>query len=310
VQPEIREARDDDAPGVVDLFNEVYPTWVQTEAGWLHQRTTQPEEAHRLSLVADEGGRIVGVGSGSIQHEAARPGVARVGASVREDSRGRGIGSRLYARAEQHVRAHGARRLLATTHDDDASRRFAQARGFRHTLTERISAVDPRTVDLSGFGALEAAKARDGFSLVPMSEVSAADVFAVDVEATHDTPMDEPVGELRLDDWERRHWRHPDLSHEGSRVVVADGQAVAFAMVSVDLARGKAANEMTGTLRRFRGRGLARLAKLGTIAWAVENGITQILTGNDETNAAMLAINVSLGYRPIGSELSWVRDVQ
>jgi hypothetical protein len=80
-------------------------------------------------------------------------------------------------------------------------------------------------------------------------------------------------------------------------------------MVSVDQARRRAANEMTGTLRRFRGRRLARLAKLGTIALAVDNGITQILTGNDETNVPMLAINASLGYRPVASELSWVRDL-
>jgi GNAT superfamily N-acetyltransferase len=310
VEIEIREAGDGDAPGVVDLLNEVYPTWIHTEKGWLHSRAVQPERAHRLYLVAEEGGRIVGLGGGSLHYEAEREGVAWVGASVRAGSRGRGIGSRLYARAEEHVLAHGARRLLSMTHDDEGSRRFAESRGFRHTLTERVLAVDPRKVDLAGFSALEAEKADEGFRLLPMSEVGANDIFEVDVESTRDVPMDEPMGEIRFDEWERKYWRHPDMSLDGSRVIVADGQVVAFAMLYVDVGRGKAANEMTGTLRRFRGRRLARLAKLGTIAWAVENGITKILTGNDETNAPMLALNVSLGYRPIASQLSWVRELQ
>jgi hypothetical protein len=99
------------------------------------------------------------------------------------------IGGGLYARAEQHVRANGARRLLTTTHDDETSRRFAASRGFRHTHTERITAVDPRTVDLAAFAALAAEKADEGFKVVPMAEVRPEEVFAVDMEATHDIPM-------------------------------------------------------------------------------------------------------------------------
>jgi hypothetical protein len=34
--------------------------------------------------------------------------------------------------------------------------------------------------------------------------------------------------------------------------------------------------------------------------WAAANGITQIATANDETNAAMLAINKRLGFRAAG----------
>lgn len=305
----IRETRDEDAPGVVDLLNEVYPSWILTVKGWLHWRASEPKRAQRLSLVAVEDGRIVGVGSGRLDYEAEREGAARIGVSVRPGSRGRGVGSQLYDRAAAHVISHGAQRLLTSTHDDAASRRFAESRGFRHTLIERVSGVDPRKVDLSDFPALEAQKADEGFRLARMTDVNADDVYRVDIEATRDMPLDEPVGDIRFDEWEQRYWQHPHLSLKGSRVVLYDGQAVAFAMIHADLDRRKATNEMTGTLRAFRGRRLARLAKLGTIAWAVEHGITQILTGNDETNAPMLAINESLGYRPIDAELSWVKEV-
>jgi GNAT superfamily N-acetyltransferase len=305
----IRETLDDDAPGVVDLMNEVYPSWILTEKGWLHWRATQPERAHRLSLVAVEEDRIAGLATGRIEYEAEREGAARISVAVRPGSRGRGIGGELYDLAAAHVASHGAQRLLTSTRTDAVSRRFVESRGFRHTLTERVSGVDPRKVDLSDFPALRAQKADEGYRLVPMTDVAAADIYRVDVESTRDMPLDEPIGDIPFDEWEARYWRHPSLTLEGSRVVVADGEAVSFAVLHADVDRGKATNEMTGTLRDFRGRRLARLAKLGTIAWAVENRITQILTGNDETNAPMLAINVSLGYRSIDAELSWVKEL-
>jgi GNAT superfamily N-acetyltransferase len=305
----IREARHDDAPRVVDLLNDVYPAWLHTEKGWRHRQASEPEQAHRLVLVAEEEGRIVGLGGGRIEYESTREGTSRVWVTVLEEARGRGIGSRLYERAEAHVVSHGALRLRTTSIVDDASRRFVEKRGFRHTLTERVSGVDPREVDLFELSTLEAAKEAEGFRLLPMSEVSADEIYRIDLEATRDIPMDEPIGDISFDDWERTYWRHPDVNFDGSRVVVHGGRAVSFAMICADLDRGKATNEMTGTFRDFRGRRLARLAKLGTIAWAVEHGITQIMTGNDETNAPMLAINVSLGYRPLASELSWVKDL-
>ena len=305
----IRETRDEDAPGAVDLLNEVYPSWPHTEASWLHRRASEPERARRLSLVAVEDDRIVGIGGGRLNYEAEREGAARIGVSVRTESRGRGIGGRLYERSEVHVLAIGGRRLLTTTIDDEPSRRFAESRGYRHTLTERISGVDPREVDLSGLPALEAEKGSEGFRLVPLTDVSAEDVYRIDIEATRDIPQDEPFGDIPFAEWEQTYWRHPSMNFEASRAVVCEAEVVAFAMIGTDLDRGKAMNEMTGTLREFRGRRLARLAKLGTIAWAVEHGITQILTGNDETNAPMLAINEGLGYRPIDAELSWVKEL-
>jgi RimJ/RimL family protein N-acetyltransferase len=64
----------------------------------------------------------------------------------------------------------------------------------------------------------------------------------------------------------------------------------------------------TGTLREYRGRGLALAVKLATTRWAAEHGITQISTDNDETNAPMLAINRRLGYKPVGRRVEYLRE--
>jgi len=45
---------------------------------------------------------------------------------------------------------------------------------------------------------------------------------------------------------------------------------------------------MTGTLRDYRGRGLAQLAKRATLVNAAKRGVELVSTDNDETNAPML----------------------
>jgi RimJ/RimL family protein N-acetyltransferase len=64
---------------------------------------------------------------------------------------------------------------------------------------------------------------------------------------------------------------------------------------------------MTGTLRDYRGRGLAQLAKRATLANAAKRGVELVSTENDQTNGPMLRVNEKLGYRPIGSTLTWSR---
>jgi mycothiol synthase len=77
----------------------------------------------------------------------------------------------------------------------------------------------------------------------------------------------------------------------------------------VDREEGRATVELTGVLREFRRRGLARLAKLTTIRWAVEHGITAMFTGNDTENAAMLALNEELGFEPRILHQDYVKEV-
>ena len=307
----IREFTDADVDAVVRLNIELDPHWINTAAGLRHRLATEPPEAHAGRWVADDGGDVVGIAFGGFELYAGRPGVAFVRVGVTARRRRRGFGGALWERVEAHLREFGAQRLLAESDPDESSRRFAEARGFRHTMTRRLSNVDPRSVDLSGLPALEAEKAREGFTLAPFSTLRdrARDLFELDAAASRDIPLDEPITNFRFDRWEADHLGHPDTSLDGSYAVLAGDKPVSFAMLRADLDRRVAGNDMTGTLREYRGRGLARLAKLASIAWAAQHGITSIATENDETNAPMLALNVSLGYRPVASMPAYVRDL-
>jgi GNAT superfamily N-acetyltransferase len=308
----IRALRDDDVPGVATVVREVAPGWTSSEEGILHRRATTPERARRADWVAEVDGAVAGFANALLETGSDRDDVARLSVLVRPARRGHGLGGALYAPAEEHALALGATRLLAESADDAVSRAFADRRGFRHTMTRRLSSLDPRAVDPALLAELSAEKAGDGFALATYGDFADRPelIHAVDVEAALDEPVDEPLGEMPFDEWHDRYFLRPDISLEGSSVVVANGRPVAIAELIVDLDGGLASNGFTGTLRDYRGRGLARLAKLASIAWLREQGVTTLLTQNDETNAAMLAVNRRLGYRPASTWLSWVKDVE
>ena len=113
---------------------------------------------------------------------------------------------------------------------------------------------------------------------------------------------------MPLDDWLAQYWRNPLLTHEGSFAVLHEGRPVTVTLVRAD--GDRAMNDMTGTLRPFRGRGLARLVKLCQLEWAARNGIVAVVTENDEKNAPMLAVNTQLGYRPFLELSSYARELR
>ncbi len=121
-------------------------------------------------------------------------------------------------------------------------------------------------------------------------------------------PLLEPVDHIPYAEWEDHVLRHPLFTPEGSFVAYVDGAPAAVSLLIADRESGRAANMFTGTLRAFRGRGLGLAVKLASIEWAAANGITALMTTNDERNAPMLAINRRLGYVPAGRRVDWLRE--
>lgn len=292
----IREGRVDDIPAAVRLLNDVHPTYVITEAGSRHRLLESPPEARRTWWAGRDGDTLVAWATAGVNYEtSARSGYVSV--SVLPSHRSRGIGTTLLERALAHL--EDSSRIQASA--DEAGRSFAERHGFRHTHTRRISGVDPRTVDT---GELDSARTQ----IVSLREAGPEQTFAVDAESVLDEPGDEAMDALEYEQWLRDYWEHPDLDFDVGRAAVVDGNAVAIAYVIVDLESRRAFNAYAGTLRAYRGRGLARLAKLGVTRRLAELKVTLVLTENDETNAPMLAINQRLGYRPIESRYSYLLD--
>jgi GNAT superfamily N-acetyltransferase len=305
----IREFRPDDAEAVSAILHEEPQPQAITPAGLIYWLEAQPERARPRMFVADDDGRIVGWAESRLTWSTSKPGVADFWLYVAPGFRGRGIGKALFETVQRRLEEIGAVVLQTWTHNA-AGRALVETAGFRATGQERMSRLELAEADVAILPALETETKLDGFRLVRLGEVidDVEGLHRVYQAASADVPEYFTEDDIRVDEWRIETLEHPQLSRDGSFVVLRRDQPVALAFLVVDEIGNLAANEMTGTMPEYRGRGLARLAKLATIRWAKERGLEAILTGNAEANIGMLHLNESLGYRPVLTETHYVRD--
>jgi GNAT superfamily N-acetyltransferase len=284
----IREFEERDAEGAAELLCDL--PWLVTADRLRHRLRTTPPRVHAGKWIAQDERAIVGWGHSNLAWDTERDDIAGLWVFVAPDHRRGGIGSRLYELARDHIAAH-VRELRSAAWEEEGHRFLAQ-RGYERGRQDRFSAVDPRTVDTSGL------ELPDGFRLVPLTDLAGRerDLHALYAEAFADQPSDHPLTEVRFEEWVADLLDDPELSREGSFVVVEGETPAALAWIKV--AGKHAQHDLTGTARRYRRRGLARAAKLATVRWCADHGIERLAAGNDAANVGMLAINRELGYRP------------
>jgi GNAT superfamily N-acetyltransferase len=305
----IRKLRSRDLGEVSPLLRRIRGDNLYTERGIQHWIESMPERASAAWWVADEGG-VVGYAVAMRRWwRASNDAYAWVGVSP--EARGRGIGSALWEVAERQVDSLDTDSLFSDVLEDTAGEAFLEGRGFQPDRVDRVSALDPLRVDLGELHGRELRARADGYRLVALDDVSdLRAVYDLFVEVSDDMPGSDAPHTYSFEEWKGELVRDPNFDANASALVLAAGRPVSIALLSVDLEGRQAHNDQTGTARGHRGRGLATLAKLATIRWAREHGIERIITDNAENNAAMLAINDRLGYRPFVDRRRWIRDAR
>jgi GNAT superfamily N-acetyltransferase len=287
-----------DAAGVVDLIHEVFPAGTTTTESWLQQQASIPARARHAEWVAIVDGTVAARAEAGLKWFS-ETGSAFVGVSVHPAFRRRGIGGNLWDIVQQHIETLAPTRVFTMFTETPEGVEFAHARGFVEVRAETLSCVDPRAVDEGDSGSTR---------LVSFRDVSAKEVYDIDMITTADVPMTEAVTDLPFDEWLDTLWRRPTITLDGSFAAIEDDRVVCITMLAANIERGRAFNEYTATLREYRRRGLAEKVKRASLRWAAENGIRAVWTTNDETNAAMLAINRRLGYVSRMRRVEYLRD--
>lgn len=100
---------------------------------------------------------------------------------------------------------------------------------------------------------------------------------------------------------------NPTSDRTASTVVLAGDEPVAYTLVETDHETHRIWSGGTGTLRQYRGRGLAKIVKSVALRQAAAAGAVTAYTSNDEVNRPMLAINEWLGYRSCATQRSYLK---
>ena len=295
----IRAGTLDDVPQAAAMRQRAWPDTIITEEGMRHALANVPERAEHRLFAAEEDGAVVGWATVSRAWWVSDPLYGQLTLAVDPEHRGRGIGSQLADAMEEHVAVLGLTTTRTDSLDEPAAHALATGRGYRETGSSSVSAVDPRTV--------EPRPVPDGFRIVPFDELDDPEpVWALDMEVSKDIPNEE-FESITLEEWTGEFWRSPFVDDEASLAAFAGDRLVAVTFIRIDRPSGRAQNNLTGTIREFRGRGLALALKSHSLHRAGRLGAHIAITDNEERNAAMLAVNTKLGYRPYARRLTWER---
>jgi mycothiol synthase len=204
------------------------------------------------------------------------------------EARGRGIGSALLEAALPHARSLGY--ALARSHVDGAdahSLRFAGRRGYAEVdrEVELIRDLGPDEVVPQPPGGIELAELEgDPEPLRALVGAGVADMPVVG--GLTDGFVDEVLDELRRS-------IHVVTARDGAAVVGLAGLAT-YGVGREDALE----HTFTTVAPTHRGRGIARALKQACVHWSAERGYRQLVTGTQDGNKAMQAVNVGVGFRP------------
>jgi GNAT superfamily N-acetyltransferase len=243
----------------------------------------QAHSPEKLLLLAFRDGELAGSGIAG-QSDV---GGGSVAPRVLPTHRRRGVGTAVLRACAEHLTGLGYDDV-GTNVDDDGSLAFADVFGFRETgrQVEQVRAVSGHEPPPSVPAGVELV------SLADKPELQLRTYHELALEAFADIPTPRPIV-VTAEQWQREWITTP----EGSFVALADGEIVGCAGVIRDTDRSdRAENSLTAVRRDWRGRGVARALKLATIAWASEQGMTEVYTWTQNGNENMQAVNEKLGY--------------
>lgn len=254
-----------------------------------YERTDSVEELRRhaaperLMLLAYRDGELAGSGVGGRGDTAGGFAIPR----VLPEHRRSGVGTKLLCALAEHVETLGLPDLGGHA-DDEGALAFGSRFGFEEVGREveqvRAIAADERWPVLP-----------DGVVLIPLAERPRLlrrlyDELAL--QAFEDMPTPRKV-EITPEQWESEWVTWP----EATFAAFAGDELVGMACLLRDVDQpGRAENGLTTVRRDFRGRGLARVLKETTIAWASDQGVREIYTWTQTGNENMRALNERLGY--------------
>jgi len=242
-------------------------------------------------LLAFQDGELVGSGSAAKSDM----GGAAVTPRVLPEHRRQGVGTALLRRLASHAEECGHDELGSMV-DDPESFAFARRFGFAEVgrQVEQVRTVAPDEPWPAVPDGIEVVTVAERPELLPRLYRELA------LQAFDDMPTPRKV-EITLGQWENEWVNWP----EATFVALAGDELVGMAGLNFDPDQAdRAENALTTVRREWRGRGLARMLKETTTAWASAHGIREIYTWTQTGNENMRAVNERLGFSTRSTSIS------
>jgi GNAT superfamily N-acetyltransferase len=240
-----------------------------------------------VPFVAEADGQMVGWAALTSADFLETPNAYSLNLGVHPGYRRQGIGTRLLQSCDRWLAALPS--SFVQSYADGAGKKFAMAAGFEATTEMTYAGLELTD-------AVIVPPVPEGYRMVPIAQLEAGDVYPAYRETAVDIPgattTDVPFEWFSTD-----LWPGALLDRELSLALVDGDRVVSFTLVNREDARTW--NDMTGTVRDHRGKGLAAILKLASLGAAREAGVTHSFTLMNLENPPIRALNERLGYREV-----------
>lgn len=243
--------------------------------------------------------------------------------TVHPDARRRGHGSAMVAFLAGRARRHDRTVLGIDGWDTPATHAFAARHRFEHRSSavqrrQHLDSLDREAIDPVHDEARAAAAAYDLLRIAGRTPDALLDAVAEMTAAINDAPTDDLDVEDEVFPRERVEAFESACRARGVRLyrVVArhreSGELAGHTVAAVEEERPEIGDQYdTSVVRGHRGHRLGLLLKTEMLRWLAdaEPQLRTLDTWNTETNAHMIALNERLGYRVLGREVQFQREV-
>lgn len=306
LERELRPATLDDAGIVADLESIRDPSEPRDPVMLRYWWQMEDELQRTLRLVnVRDGAAIAYVGA---SHHPWSGGVTRFGVlrpRLHNDDWSEDGYAVLVTVGEDWLRSVGAEKAAVRVREDFPRELEVLDRiGFREdrrTHTSELDLVERRAHILETAAETKRRLADQGVVMHPVGEDGDPDklrkLYVTMVESRRDSPRSVPEPEMTFEAWRRFWFGNPSIREDRLWIARDGDEIVGCSFLDHPPVRGVPSTAYTGTLRRVRGRGIARGLKYQSMAQAIEVGYTRVRTSNDADNPPILHINAEMGYR-------------
>ncbi|MDX1663575.1 MAG: GNAT family N-acetyltransferase [Candidatus Promineifilaceae bacterium] len=301
----IRSFAPADYEGIATVVTASRPFTPITAAELAHRDEKKAERIDWVRLVAEaEDGRLLGVAYGGQNPWVYHPQRFFLNVTVLPELEAGTLRGQLYEVLLEKLAPYHPEALHAEAREDEPARvAFLESRGFVESERSWESCLDPREVDLEGFGGVQEKLHARGVKIVTLAELRERDaayarkLHELDRDAGEGEPSDIPYTHPPFEEFYTELFESPDLLPDAFFIALDGERYVGVSHVwKVAAEEGTLSTGFTGVLPDYRRMGIATALKVRVIDYAQKHGIAMIKTYNNQRNRPMLAINERLGF--------------
>jgi GNAT superfamily N-acetyltransferase len=310
----MRDFTVDDYAPLLEVYNANYPDYTRTIDSWRIREENIDKTKYLLKryVYQNTHGTILGFGEIAHSLEAFHPQKFWLYIYVDPNYQNQGIGSYIYNSLIEELRLLDAI-LVSSAAKEDLPKHvaFLEKRGFEEVLRAWESRLDLNTFDGAPFKQYTEKVAKDGVVIITLAEERSnknpnfmKQLHDLVQHVSSDMPQSQPFTPVPYEQWEALEMKNPDLIPEAYMIAKDKDELVGLSVLWSGKPEPNSLYQgNTGVRRDYRGRGIAFAMKLRVIEYAKNHGYVKLKTWNASNNAAMLNINVKLGFK---RQVGWI----